>query len=120
MTSSDWWSKKLNEPGQVQPQAPRYQPQVQQPMYQQPQPVQPPAYLPESATSAARCPACRSGNYAGATPEARPRCYDCGYPITQTGTGLPGISTPSSGPTQAAKQIATGGWNPTTIVDRIG
>lgn len=117
MANSDWWAKQLSTPA-APPQPPQYMPQV--PVAQPQQPVAQPQYLPASATSSDRCPACRSGNYGGATPEARPRCYDCGYPLTQTGTGMPGINTPSGGPTQASRQVTTGGWNPTTIVDRIG
>ena len=47
------------------------------------------------------------------------RCYDCGYPLTQTGTGIAGVNAPSAGPTQAAVQVPTGGWNPTTIIGKL-
>lgn len=118
MNNADWWAKRIT------PQAPTTQPRPQQfvvPIQQMPQQPQPePQRLPASATNNARCPGCGSGNYGGATPESRPRCYDCGYPLTQTGTGMPGVNTPASGPAQASRQIANGGWNPTTIVDRIG
>jgi hypothetical protein len=122
MTSNDWWAKKLNAPAQPsQPQSyPAQRPMPQMPqMPQVPQQQMPAQTLPASAYSG-KCPGCGSGNYGGATPETRPRCYDCGYPLTQTGTGMPGMSTPSGGPTQASRQVASGGWNPTTIVDRIG
>ncbi len=120
--SSDWWSKKLtgqpaSYPPVAQP-APQVPQQFQQPIQQPVQPQQP--RLPQSATATSRCPGCGSGNYGGATPESRPRCYDCGYPITQSGTGVPGINQGQApGPTQAAKQIQTGGWNPTTIIGKI-
>jgi len=124
--SSDWWSKKLTgQPAsyppvaQPAPQIPQqFQQPVQPPVQQPAQPQQP--RLPQSAMNASRCPGCGSGNYGGATPESRPRCYDCGYPITQSGTGIPGINQgQASGPTQAAKQVQTGGWNPTTIIGKI-
>jgi hypothetical protein len=55
------------------------------------------------------------------TPETAPRCYDCGYPISQSGSGMPGMRIPTNGNTQAAKQVSTANnFNPTTIVDRIG
>lgn len=127
--SSSWWANKLGtqapapqpvQPQPVQPQVPQqnYPPQG----YQQP-PVAPSLEghrLPQSATTAERCPNCASGNYGRTTPESRARCYDCGYPITQSGSGVPGVRVPTEGPVQAAKQISTGGFNPTTIVDRIG
>jgi chitodextrinase len=121
--SSDWWSKKMGAP-------------VQQPSYQQPvqQPVQPmqqaPSYAPQQPIQppAPSCPGCRSANYIavgsqvtqnGSVPTYR--CYDCGYPIVQAGSGRGGAtSAPSQGPVQKAKQVETGGWNPTTIVDRLG
>jgi hypothetical protein len=31
-----------------------------------------------------------------------------------------GISVPLEGPTQAAKQVETGGWNPTEIIGKLG
>ena len=122
--SSNWWADKLgttnrdaNTPPAYQP---PYQPPIQQPVYQPPmqQEQQPPQQrLPQSA-SAGRCPGCGSGNYGG-TAETRPRCYDCGCPVSQSGSGAVGISQGGSGPTQASKQVATGGWNPTTIIGKI-
>jgi hypothetical protein len=50
----------------------------------------------------------------------RYRCYDCGYPIVQQGSGLAGSGT-GNGSSTPAKQVSQGGgFNPTTIVDRIG
>lgn len=115
--SQDWWSKKLT--GQP-PSYPPVAPQPVQPPVQPQQPVVQQPRLPQSSRVDSRCPGCGSGNYGGATPESRPRCYDCGYPITQSGTGVPGINQgQAAGPTQAAKQIQTGGWNPTTIIGKI-
>jgi hypothetical protein len=50
----------------------------------------------------------------------RHRCYDCGYPIVQQGSGLSGTGT-GTGSVTASKQVGqSGGFNPTVIVDRIG
>lgn len=117
MSSNNWWAKKLGTP---EPQAaPRYvapQPatyaQPSQPQYPPTQQVSPPA---------PRCPGCGSGNYGG-TAETRARCYDCGYPIQQSGSGMGrGIigQGEASGPAQPARQIQTGGWNPNTIIGKI-
>ena len=131
--SSNWWANKL---GTQQPAAPARQETPQPTSY----PAQPSSYpaqgyqqpavpvnpelegrrLPQSASSADRCPNCSSGNYGRTTPESRARCYDCGYPIQQSGSGVPGVRVPTEGPVQAAKQVGTGGFNPGTIVDRIG
>lgn len=118
--SNSWWANKLGAPQQPQSRPP-ITPPSQAPMtpYQPPQQQQQ-TNLPASATSAARCPNCGSGNYGGATPEARARCYDCGYPLQQSGSGMPGVRVPTEGPVQAAKQVDTGGFNPGQIVDRIG
>lgn len=116
--SNSWWAQKLGTP-----QTPVNTPAPAQPTYAyqqyQQQGYQVPAAPP--APPAPRCPNCASGNYGGATPESRPRCYDCGYPITQSGSGMPGVRVQGNSNTEAAKQISTANnFNPGTIVDRIG
>lgn len=117
--SSNWWANKLGTPAPA-PQQPQPVLQQQQPQYQQPQqPQYPPS---QQMQMPARCPGCGSGNYGGATPESRKRCYDCGYPIQQSGTGVgTGIVSGqgSAGPAQASKQVSSGGWNPGTIIGHI-
>lgn len=140
--SSSWWADKLGAPKTNQTpevplvqQTPVVQPGVtpQYPVYTPNQtypPVnQPPTYnpelvgrtLPASAMAPSKCPNCSSGNYGKMTPETAPRCYDCGYPIQQSGSGMPGVRVPSNGSTQATKQVSTSNnFNPNTIIDRIG
>lgn len=112
--SSNWWANKL---GTQQPQS---VPQVQQPAYvpAPATPQMPPSQQARPETP--RCPSCRSGNYGG-TAETRPRCYDCGYPIQQSGSGMPGIRGPQAeGPVQAAKQVHSGNnFNPQGIIGKI-
>lgn len=128
MTSNDWWSKKLSG-NQTPRQAPPIAPNPQVPYI--PQPQQPNVqvnYDPEtdqlvtkavSARKDDRCPGCGSGNYFAPMGTQRMRCYDCGYPVVQSGTGAGG-GTGNGGAPIAAKQVGqSGGFNPTTIVDRI-
>lgn len=98
--------------------------QTQSPM-PQPRPVQAMSPKAQSSRQNDRCPECNSGNYGrGIGPEStniKARCYDCGYPLMQSGSG---VSSPSSSgaPVRAAKQLAnlsTDGYNPRLIVDRI-
>jgi hypothetical protein len=123
--TNDWWSKKLSQPNvpSVPPVAP-------------PQPVPysytkqntPVSYDPSAdqlvtkATSARqvdRCPGCNSGNYMAPQGTSLKRCYDCGYPLVQSGTGS-GIPTDGA-PARPAKQPAVGsGFNPNVIVERLG
>ena len=118
--SSNWWANKMGTtpaPRQDIPSVPMQQPAYQQPqMPQAQQPQMPPVQLD-------RCPGCGSSNYGGATPESRKRCYDCGYPIQQSGsgvgTGIVGQGGQSSGPAIPATQVPTGGFNPTTIIGHI-
>lgn len=123
--SNNWWANKL---GQAQPQ-PRQEmplPASQVPMARAPQPA--PAqstYLPSTGATS-NCPSCRSKNYMKVGSQVTQsgavdawRCYDCGYPKVQSGTGIGGVSAPSAGPTQAAVQVPTGGWNPQTIIGHI-
>jgi hypothetical protein len=116
--SNDWWSKKMGVPTPKQQPVQQY---VQQPMQQPMQ--QQPLYAPSQQAVAftPRCPNCSSVNYVGSM-ESRPRCYDCGYPIQQSGTGTPGIRNPNtaSGPVEPAKQINTqNNFNPQTIIGHI-
>ncbi len=122
--SNSWWANKLGTQQPAPAQRPA-QPYVPQQPYVPPQNMYPsqigtPPVQPQMPVTQ-RCPNCASGNYGGSTPETRPRCYDCGYPITQSGTGMPGVRVPSNGATEAAKQLNTGNnFNPGVIVDRIG
>jgi ribosomal protein S27AE len=131
MTNNDWWANKLGggkpnasptpatgpTPGQV------YVPQPQQPNVQVTYDAETDQTFSKARTTRMndRCPECNSGNYFAPTGTQRMRCYDCGYPVMQqgSGSGMPGGS--SAGPTQAARQVGQGGgFNPNVIVDRIG
>jgi hypothetical protein len=119
--SNNWWANKLGTT--PVPQQPSYQ-GVAIPQQQAPQTPNAPQNYPTMRTPVGdRCPGCGSGNYAGATPESRKRCYDCGYPLQQSGsgmgTGIVGQGGQASGPAQAATQVPTGGWNPTTIIGHL-
>jgi len=122
--STNWWTQRLNgqtpsAPVPLPPMAP-LQP-VYNPVPQQPIP-QETSRLPQSATTSSRCPGCGSGNYGSVTLESKARCYDCGYPIQQSGSGVgAGITQPGgSGPAQPARQLNTSNnFNPGTIIGRI-
>lgn len=115
--SNSWWANKLGTPQPTQSRPP-VAPPSQAPMTQY-QPPQYPQSVPQTYKPSASCPNCGSGNYGGNTPESRARCYDCGYPLQQSGSGVPGVRVPTEGPVQAAKQVGTGGFNPGQIVGRI-
>ena len=122
MSNADWFARKLN-------QQPLPQQQQSAPVYAAPPPAQyaqpqQPQYPPsqQMTPQAERCPGCGSGNYGGATPESRKRCYDCGYPIQQSGSGVgKGVVSggQASGPATPAVQVQTGGWNPQTNIGHI-
>ena len=100
------------QPVQISVQTQTQQPTQQQPSYPQTQ---------RASAPTPRCPSCSSANYVGSA-ETRARCYDCGYPIQQSGTGTPGIRNPNtaSGPVEPAKQINTqNNFNPQTIIGHI-
>jgi hypothetical protein len=120
--SNNWWSNKLGtqQPAQrvEMPTAPSQQPMAKVPQSTNTQTT---TFLPSNGNSTS-CPSCRSKNYMKVGSQVTQsgavdawRCYDCGYPLTQTGTGIAGANVPSAGPTQAAIQVPTGGFNPTTI-----
>ena len=124
-----------------QPQQPYYPPQVPQPgapqNYGYNVPGGQPLYDPHleaamrmatSATLGTTCPTCRSGNYMKVGTQSNQngqfdvmRCFDCGYPKVQQGSGVGGISTSGQGGKAIpARGQSTGSFQPHTIVDRIG
>ena len=123
--SSNWWTQKLGSPTPAPIPTPPVgptQPVPFNPVPQQPLPQEAPM-LPQSALTQTRCPGCGSGNYGSVTPETKARCYDCGYPIQQSGSGIgKGVSQPGgSGAATPARQVSTANnFNPQTIIDRIG
>ena len=129
--SSDWFAKRMGVPQQQQ--QPNY---TQPPTPTVPQQFTPqnPAYptqqyvpeqtgaRPTASVESTRCPGCGSGNYGKSpmAPESKARCYDCGYPLVQSGSGMGSAgSQATGGPAIPAKQIQTGGFNPTTIIGHI-
>ena len=123
MSNADWWAKQLG--AQPQPQATRPadipMPPSQQPMtpYTPPQ-QQAPATRAQSASQTQSCPDCGGNNYM-AVQNAAPRCYDCGYPIQQSGSRY-GALTGANVEGSAKQSIGNDGasnWNPQGIIGRI-
>lgn len=110
---SDWWSRKLS--GDTTRRPLPYVPQPSHPQVSPPE--QPPA--PKNTTfakSQGTCPGCGGDNYF-AMGSAQARCYDCGYPIEQQASGLTGND---GGPSKAARQVPSEGYQPQNITGRIG
>lgn len=118
MSSSNWWANKL---GPGMPPVPQRQempmPPSQRPMtpFVQPAPQQqqykPPAEF---------CPNCHSENYIGPQGSQK-RCYDCGYPIEQSGSKYGSLTGAKvEGPTKGSLgNNAQSNWNPQGIIGRI-
>lgn len=125
MTSSaDWWAKKLQEQQPTPPPARRQDipmPPSQTPMTQFSYPTTPnPAERAQSARQTQSCPECYSNNYM-AVSGAAPRCYDCGYPIQQSGSKygmLQGAHVEGSAK-QARGNDMVNNYNPQQIIGRI-
>jgi len=124
-SSADWFSRKMGAPAPQTQQQPVYQQPVQQQVPMQTMPQQQQQQHPMTASG--RCPGCGSNNYAKVGVSATQsgsfevyRCYDCGYPVQQTGSGVSSTGgTAAGGPAIPAKQVPTGGFNPTTIIGHI-
>lgn len=127
MSNADWWAKKLAEsnpqpsqqtrPANMVPMPPSQQPLPQMPAFQ---PSANPAERAQSASQTATCPDCGSGNYFSVQ-NAAPRCYDCGYPVQQSGSRYGSLA---GAHVEGATQQATGNstqsnWNPQGIIGRI-
>lgn len=126
MSNADWWAKKLSNAPQVPTSRPDPTPPMpasQQPMAVMPTFQQQTTPSPERAQSSkqtATCPDCGSSNYM-AVQNAAPRCYDCGYPIQQSGSrfgSLTGAHVEGSAK-QAAGNDTQSNWNPQGIIGRI-
>jgi hypothetical protein len=123
MSNADWWSKQLG----VQPAAPVARPAdipmplSQQPMtpYVPPQPQQPSIRI-GSTGQTQLCPDCNSNNYM-AVQNAAPRCYDCGYPLQQSGSkfgSLTGAKVEGNIKSSIGNDTKSN-WNPQGIIGRI-
>jgi hypothetical protein len=128
---SDWWSKKLSgnpAPTPRQDGAPisplpnvRYVPEGN--MHSTPVTYDPNqdnlVVKAQSARFTEKCPGCFSGNYFAPMGTQLKRCYDCGYPIQQSGSGG-GMPSDSSAPATPAIQVHKGNnFNPQQIIGRI-
>jgi hypothetical protein len=122
MNNADWWSKKLNNlpqqpqvtrPDPTPPMPPSQRPMAPMPAFQQPQtPVQA-----QSAFQNDSCPDCRSSNYFSVQ-NARPRCFDCGYPTEQSGSRYGSLAGASvDGPVKSSLgNDASGNWQGASAV----
>ena len=119
MSNADWWAKQLNIKPAAKP-ADIPMPPSQQPMtpYVPPQPPQPTKA--QSANQNQSCPECGSANYMSVA-NAAPRCYDCGYPLQQSGSKYGSLTGAHvEGPTKTAQgNDIQSNWNPQGIIGRI-
>lgn len=124
---SDWWTRALGgaaAPAPARDQAPLdawwapTPPAAEPPRPQSPAPPQPPAPpQAQSSRAADRCPMCHSGDYFRPHPEAKPRCYTCGYPVLHSTSGM--VATDRT-PAKAARQVnKEGGYHPEQVVGRV-
>lgn len=130
MSNADWYAKKFGNPN-PQPSTPPSSPVPPvQYTWQPGVPNTPVNYDPaldaamqksQAAKESENCPECRSGNYMAPMGTKLKRCYDCGFPLRQSGSGVTGVQGQSGGSVIPAKQVGqSGGFQPHTIVDRIG
>ena len=124
MNNADWWAKKLQQvnPAPPQPrQANLPTPPSQVPMtpFTMQQPTAP-VVKAHSAAQTATCPDCGSGNYFSIQ-GAKARCYDCGYPVEQSGSKYGSLTGAQVvGDTKASRgNDATNNYNPQGIIGRI-
>jgi hypothetical protein len=126
MNNADWWAKKLGNPqqapiGRPDPtpaMPPSQQPMAPMPAFQQQNDL---SRLAPSSKSVATCPDCGSGNFMAPSAQIAPRCYECGYPVQQSGSrfgGLAGAHVEGSAK-QATGNDSTNNWNPQGIIGNV-
>ena len=123
MSNSDWWAKQLGtQPQVVQPRTENVpMPPSQQPMtrFEPPVPQQSNTKA-QSAKQIQTCPDCNSNNYMSVA-NAAPRCYDCGYPLSQSGSkfgSLTGAKIEGNIKTSLGNDTQNN-YNPQQIIGRI-
>jgi hypothetical protein len=63
------------------------------------------------------CPSCGSSNYFKVT-GSKPRCYECGYPVMQSTSGM--SATSDGSPPRQARQVSKGSnYHPQEIIGRL-
>jgi hypothetical protein len=123
MNNADWWAKKLgnqNPVPQGRPDNNTPMPPSQQPMTPLPTFQQQPTERAQSAKQTTSCPDCGSGNYLTVS-NAAPRCFDCGYPLEQSGSrygSLAGAHIEGAAKSSLGND-PTSNWNPQGIIGRI-
>jgi ribosomal protein L37E len=122
-SNEDWFAKKLgqqNVPQQGRPNPTPAMPPSQQPLPPMPQFQQTAPPAPPSSFAVATCPDCGSGNYAGSN-NNQARCFDCGYPVSQSGSKYGGLSTAriEGGIGEAMGNNKSNNYNPQGIIGRI-
>ena len=126
MSNADWWAQKLANANPQPQTAPRQanmpsMPPSQQPLPQMPQFQPQPTRQAQSASQTQSCPDCGSANYM-AVANAAPRCFDCGYPLEQSGSrygALTGAKVEGAAKNSIGNDT-TNNWNPQGIIGRIG
>ena len=122
MSNANWWANKLGQQPAQQPRPTNNpMPPSQQPMTTYTPPVaNPNVSKAQSALQNQSCPNCSSNNYMSVA-GAKLRCYDCGYPLEQSGSRYGSLTGAKvEGATKAARgNDSTNNFNPQQIVGRI-
>lgn len=124
MSNADWWSKQLGaQPAAPQPRSTEIpMPASQQPMARfAPTPMREEQTKAQSAKQTQNCPDCGSGNYMAPAQNIGLRCYDCGYPLQQSGSkfgSLTGAKVEGSVKPSTGNDVKSN-WNPQGIIGRI-
>lgn len=124
MSTANWWARKLNAPetpSRMEPH-PGYQTPGEQ-SYQAPQTQQPtgPRKQLRHERAAGICPDCGSDKYFAIAGAGKPRCFECGYPLVQTTSGMGGTGAgETSVPSKQTNARGTSQYHPDVIFDRIG
>ena len=120
----NWWQQHLGRPVERSPRP--LDPALRPPNYVKPPEIPIPQPIaqrpgPPSSRNPSYCPECGGSNYMAAPGSNYHRCYDCGFPVQQSGSRVGGLYRQSEGPTPTRKatQVESGGFNPGVIVGKV-
>jgi len=127
VSNANWWAQKLNgtqnigqqfRPDPTPSMPPSLTPMTPMPTIQQ---TSPSVGRAPSVAQTQSCPECGSSNYMSPDSRTALRCFECGYPVNQSGSRYGNLSTArvEGSARDSLGNDPTSNWNPQGIIGHI-